>query len=127
MENEKKNGAPPPPLSIIEPSSGKPNGKGEPEKQEHEQEHEVVGIPLLKQNFATLFDNNEDPNVMIFTIPIKALALEQGKEGLAVLLGKIELLKGEAHKLYKGIKFDHASRTALIKPGGGPLPPMGRA
>ncbi len=124
MEDVKDKKPEPGPLHIIEPSAGAPKGDA---KISEPREHEVVGIPLLKENFATLFDQASDPNVMIFTIPIRALALGEGKEGLAILLGKIELLKGEAHKLYKSIKFDQASKTSLIRPGGGTLPPMGRA
>lgn len=110
-------------LHIVD-SPSKPNGAPKTE----EQKYEVVGVPLLKENFATLFDNQEDVNVMIFTIPIRALATDPGKDSLALLLGKIELLKGEAHKFYKAIKADNATRgPQLLRPGGGTLPPLARA
>ena len=67
---------------------------------------ETLGVPYFKDKFLIVTDENEGnpPDVLVFTVPIKKLALEQGRSPLAMLLGEVELFKGEAHKLFKQLR-----------------------
>lgn len=93
---------------------------------------ETLGVPYFKDKFLIVTDeqNEGTPDVLVFTVPIKKLAMDPGRSPLAMLLGEIELFKGEAHKLFKNIRMVEQSKgPKILMPGGGvkPIVPGGRA
>ena len=78
----------------------------------------MIGIPFMKDKFLTLYDSDEQ-NVMIMSVPIRTLAEDGGGDAMALLLGKMELFKGEAHKTYKAIRAAAAAMgPKIIMPNG---------
>ena len=72
-------------------------------------------------DFRIGYDNDNDPDVMIFNVPLKRCA-DDIEYGSAILRGKLEEAKQIALTLIKAKRDKKKMLTGLARPGGGRIP-----
>ena len=74
--------------------------------------------PLMSEtDFRVGYDNEKDPNVMVFNVPLKACA-ENLEYGSALVRGKLDEAKQIALRIISEKRMRKAKQTALFTPNG---------